>query len=484
MADNEKELAWISDCLFAVFRAPTWVAPIAKFIDENCSTFEDLEENKLEYTPIFNAFKQLVDDLLSAHLLELSVTQEQFERFCAHGLNDGHELHRSVVEQLLSVDDFLVFKAMMVKRSAELNLQVLQPNMHPEDGTQAGVVSAGEESIGGLVSAEAPLDDEEEAERVEAQRRIVEAEMQLAVALSLQLEQRLRLVQALEERLRLIERLTEVLEATAEVQRQQDEALAQQLAEAAAAAPEHQEALTSHQQQLQVAKEEQQATYQVQQQELSKQLVAETGIPKTVRLEPLQGAAQHTLPVGVETPGVAKPAPLSEVDRWELEKKRSEATLRRARAPAPASAPRVSVPTPEPVQPGVAPQPLPSAAPPPNVPTEDEKRARAEHLKKQRELLIEKRNRERATSLAAHQQSMGSTLASRAAERACAQVPRGLSDADDGRRLAAELSGQPPPVSQEEAEAAAVAQTEAAAAAMRRTITQQLKQSLVGSLRG
>lgn len=484
MTDSEKELDWISDCLFAVFRAPTWVAPIAKFIDENCNTFEDLEENKLEYTPIFNSFKQLVDDLLSAHLLELSVTQEQFERFCAHGLNDGHELHRSVVEQLLSVDDFLVFKAMMVKRSAELHLQVLQPSMHPEDGTQAVVVGVGEESIGEAFSADAPCDAEEE-ERLEAQKRIVEAEMQLAVALSLQLEQRLRLVQALEERLRLIERLTEVLEATAEVQRQQDEALAQQLAEVAAAAPEQQEALTSHQQQMEVAKQEQQATYQIQQQELSKQLVADTGIPKTVRLEPLQGAAQHTLPVGVETPGVANSTPLTDVDRWELEKKRSEATLRRARAPAPAaSAPRVSASTAQPVQPCVAPHPLPSAAPSPKVPTEDEKRARAEHLKKQRELLIEKRNRERATSLAAHQQTTGSTLASRVAERACAQVPRGLSDVDDGRRLAAELSGQAPPVSQEEAEAAAVAQTEEAAAAMRRTITQQLKQSLVGSLRG
>merc|ERR1719203_1621830 len=69
---------------------------------------------------IHNAFKHLVDDLLAAHLVELNVTTDQFLLFCQMGLTGGNEFHRSLVEQLISVDDFLVFKAMMVKRSCEL----------------------------------------------------------------------------------------------------------------------------------------------------------------------------------------------------------------------------------------------------------------------------------------------------------------------------------------------------------------------------
>ncbi|CAK0797161.1 unnamed protein product, partial [Prorocentrum cordatum] len=76
----------LSDYLIAILRSPTWIVPISKFIDDHCAIFEDVEENKLEYTSVHNRFKELIDSLLAAHLCELQITEEQFAEFCHVGL--------------------------------------------------------------------------------------------------------------------------------------------------------------------------------------------------------------------------------------------------------------------------------------------------------------------------------------------------------------------------------------------------------------
>ena len=54
--------------------------------------------------------------LLAAHLLEIGITMEMFEEFVE---NATAQLHHLLVEQLLSVEDFQTFKAMMVKRNVQ-----------------------------------------------------------------------------------------------------------------------------------------------------------------------------------------------------------------------------------------------------------------------------------------------------------------------------------------------------------------------------
>lgn len=120
------DLEWLSDYVITILKSPTWVSPIAQFIDEQCVLFDCSEENKLEYTICHANFKQLIDDLLAAHLLDLSVTPEQFHEFCQHGLSQNQQLHRVLVEQLLSIDDFLTFKAMMSKRNAEISHEAIK----------------------------------------------------------------------------------------------------------------------------------------------------------------------------------------------------------------------------------------------------------------------------------------------------------------------------------------------------------------------
>eukprot|EP00928_Gymnodinium_smaydae_P078218 TRINITY_DN6197_c0_g2_i1.p1 TRINITY_DN6197_c0_g2~~TRINITY_DN6197_c0_g2_i1.p1 ORF type:complete len:544 (-),score=195.32 TRINITY_DN6197_c0_g2_i1:85-1716(-) len=461
------ELDWISDCLFAVFSAPTWVAPISTFIDEHCGVFEDMEENKLEYTPIHNAFKQLVDDLLTAHLVELSVTAEQFENFCQVGLRGEKALHRSIVEQLLSVDDFLIFKAMMVKRSAALHHETLMQE-------PAVVVATAE---GGEAKGTSEEIDAAEAERLEAQRRCVEAELQLAIALSLQLEQRLRLVEALEERLRLMEKLTEMMELSAEMAAQQDE-------EAAAAAPAEEAAPAAA---VAAAAAEQAAA------------PAEEIIPPATRLQPLAplrvgprahgGLAPVSDPLAAAAPLPATPAsppatvPLSDAEKLALEKRRTEAAPQRANR-TPGAAAAQPAPTPAAAAPAPAPEPpMPSAPAPAAAPrvTEEERKARAEHLKRQREILLEKKRQEREEQLATCDRPAKAAVVRAAGQAAAERAAGGSGGAaqDAGRRLAMELSGQ---TAVTEDSAKKLAESEAAAAEMRRTITLQLKQSLMGSL--
>lgn len=211
MADNQ-DLEWLSDYVLSFLKSPSWVAPIAQFVDEQCIIFEDEEENKLEYTECHNEFRQLIDNLLAAHLLELDVSNEQFEQFCQTGLSTNSTLHRVLVEQLLAVDDFLIFKAMMTKRNADLyreaQRRVDAGQLDEEDFHETTVVDDDEEVLAGLgeMTVEASLvadewkmyedqlfqalDESQKADdELARQRQKEEEELERALVLSLQMEE-------------------------------------------------------------------------------------------------------------------------------------------------------------------------------------------------------------------------------------------------------------------------------------------------------
>jgi len=441
------ELEWVSANILSIFQAATWSAPIAKFIDEHCVIFEDVEENKLEYTPIHNAFKRMVDDLLAAHLQELQVTTEQFTRFCQYGLTGNNELHRSIVEMMLSVDDFLVFKAVMVKRNAELYREALGrfAMEHPPAAAPPPPppVVPGEPAAVAAVEPVAPtvttFDEaalkaaEDEADRLDAERRCMEAELQLAIALSLQLERKLKL----------IEELNEVLNVLAKMNAQA--AFEQQLSGGQGLPPPPLPQAAELPPPRLVPREV-------------------DALPATIRVQPLAGDAG-----GGAAPPLAPPEPvISDLEREALGRSRAEACRRGREQDSLRDAPSSVATAPAPPQ--------------RQQPTEAERKARAEHLKRQRELLLEKKNKEREGQLSAYNQTRGPTAAGRAAERACAsaglvggeQLQSGSPTNDAGRRLAAELGSQ---VS--EVPAAHLPDPAAAAAEMRMALTRQLKQTLI-----
>jgi hypothetical protein len=96
-----------------------------EYIEQHCIIFDTEAENKLEYTVKHNEFRALIDGLLAAHLLEVSIGEEEFQQFIQDGLANK-SLHHILVEQLLSVDDFETFKAMMVQKNKHLQMQAMQ----------------------------------------------------------------------------------------------------------------------------------------------------------------------------------------------------------------------------------------------------------------------------------------------------------------------------------------------------------------------
>lgn len=253
MADQDR----VSQLVIGIFKSPTWIIPISQFVDQNCLVFEDQEENKLEYTLVHNSFKQLVEDLLAAHLVEMDISTDEFNSFCEYGLSGSNELHRSLVEQLISVEDFLVFKAMMLKRNSELTREALNPVSYVVVADEPGLPPPPPAPPGETEVTSGPAISETEAERLmrlEAEQRCVEAELQLAVALSRHLEKRLQLIEA----------LNEVLEMAAQLSAQAESMSAQAEAEAA-----------------------QQAALQAAQ--IIQQQQEQFSLPSTLQLRPFQG---------------------------------------------------------------------------------------------------------------------------------------------------------------------------------------------------
>lgn len=433
MADEEQER--ISELVIEIFRSVTWNLPVAQFVDENCTIFENQEENKLEYTLVHNAFKQLVEDLLAVHLTELNLSTEQFTQFCQHGLTGSNELHRSLVEQIISVDDFLVFKAMMLKRNSELSREALKPIVTTYAVAADPVIAdenqppppppppppPGEEVSQGVTGET----DVERLERLEAEQRCVEAELQLAVALSRHLEKRLQLIEA----------LNEVLEMASQISAHAESMQMEAEAEAA----------------IQAA---QQAVLMIQQQQEA------CGLPATLQLQPMQLTAGGE-PVSQE----------AFEDPYAAQQRKAEAALQQQQAElrvAEASAARKNV------------EQRATAASAAEGPSEAERAARKEHLKRQREALMEKKRREREAELASFRELNSDSAAARAAERACHGQPPQSPQAEAGKRLAAELRGE---AFSPEAEATAAEEAQKAKALeMRRALSRQLKQTLTTSL--
>lgn len=112
---------WLYDYIVEFLRSPTFKNPIKEFIDNNCSTFENKEENKLEHTLLHNKFKELIENSLEFMLIELNVNHEQFLKCAKVGLED--EKDKKHFENIIACDNFLYFKSMMVQRNAQLQEQ-------------------------------------------------------------------------------------------------------------------------------------------------------------------------------------------------------------------------------------------------------------------------------------------------------------------------------------------------------------------------
>ena len=112
-----------------------WKNPILEFIDQHCLIFDEEDENKIEYTTIHNVrlfsilsdlfqkFKEIVDTKLDKFSKDMGIEPEIFVTACELA---SQKVHKSIVNQLLAVDSFLLFKTMMIARNKQLNHEASQ----------------------------------------------------------------------------------------------------------------------------------------------------------------------------------------------------------------------------------------------------------------------------------------------------------------------------------------------------------------------
>jgi len=155
---------WLYDYILSFLKSPTWRNPILQFMDEHCILFDSEDENKIIYTEIHmvsprQKFKDMIDTMLDSICREISITPELFAKAYDRGLRTPS--HKRIFEQIMACDNFLSFKKLMLKRNRELE----------------------EEALKMLQQEESHVSYDKEVSA--ANQRTQQAEMELAMALSL-----------------------------------------------------------------------------------------------------------------------------------------------------------------------------------------------------------------------------------------------------------------------------------------------------------
>lgn len=124
-----EDVEWVLESVLAFLSCPAWTGPVGGFIEHQCSVFDDEEENKLSYTEIHNEYKELVEKLLQEHLTEMGISEEQFQQACLSPLTHSPDI-KNMLQSVVAVEDFVVFKEMMLQKNIELQLQAIQIIQH------------------------------------------------------------------------------------------------------------------------------------------------------------------------------------------------------------------------------------------------------------------------------------------------------------------------------------------------------------------
>lgn len=104
-------------------QSPLWKNPIISFVEENCVIFENTEENRLDYTEVHTNFKRLVESRLEAYIQDLGISQSDFVMAQQQA---SKRIHKSLLQQILAVEDFVLFKQMMVNKNIQMNKEAIR----------------------------------------------------------------------------------------------------------------------------------------------------------------------------------------------------------------------------------------------------------------------------------------------------------------------------------------------------------------------
>ncbi|XP_060043228.1 cilia- and flagella-associated protein 36 isoform X2 [Erinaceus europaeus] len=123
--EPEDEVEWVVESIAGFLRGPDWSIPILDFVEQKCEVFDDEEESKLTYTEIHQEYKELVEKLLESYLKEIGINEDQFQEACTSPLAKTHT-SQAILQPVLAAEDFTIFKAMMVQKNIEMQLQAIR----------------------------------------------------------------------------------------------------------------------------------------------------------------------------------------------------------------------------------------------------------------------------------------------------------------------------------------------------------------------
>ena len=118
---SEKKDIWIIESIIQFTRSRQWRRDLKQFTEANCFSFMDVEENSHDHFRIYNEFIALVESKLEQFMTEIGLTEEEFYR----GVELAYrtQTYSNFVEQLLSLEDFELFKRMMIKTNKKLEYE-------------------------------------------------------------------------------------------------------------------------------------------------------------------------------------------------------------------------------------------------------------------------------------------------------------------------------------------------------------------------
>jgi len=104
---------WVFDSVLQFVNGPIWSIPIQIFVDTNCHYFAEIDGDRSKHKGIHAKYKILAYALMSQYLEKMGISSEMFCTACEIAAKG--EYTSDMINQILAVEDFLVFKKMMQK---------------------------------------------------------------------------------------------------------------------------------------------------------------------------------------------------------------------------------------------------------------------------------------------------------------------------------------------------------------------------------
>lgn len=116
------EIERVVSLLDGLLREEEFKVQLDNFCVGHCGTFEEAEENKFAYTPIFQEFQGMVEQYLEGRLVaegvDLPAFMEQLPEYM--NLPNAHYATGAIFDVLLAFTDFAAFKDLMLQRKKTL----------------------------------------------------------------------------------------------------------------------------------------------------------------------------------------------------------------------------------------------------------------------------------------------------------------------------------------------------------------------------